>query len=308
MGSKQFVNHEAISNVEKWLADRGMYLKRKSAKSVLPSSYRPELDDTKYLDQEFVSYHQEQIGVLRWMVELGRVDICCEVSMLAAYCAAPRKGHLEAVIHMFAYLKGHAKSQLVFNSDTVLHSEPSTLDWSDFYKDAQDTVPRPDMPEPLGEPVQLNVFVDSDHAGGDTVTRRSRTGVIIFVNKAPIIWYSKKQGSIETSSFGSEFMAMKTAVEMTEGLRYKLRMMGVPLDGPANVMADNMSVVKNTSIPESVLKKKSNSIAYHYVRERAAAGMILVRHERTDSNIADILTKIQPHSVRERLLRLLFMH
>jgi len=127
------------------------------------------------------------------------------------------------------------------------------------------------MPEPLGEPVQLNVFVDSDHAG-DTVTRRSRTGVIIFVkNKAPITWYSKKQGSIETSSFGSEFMAMKTAVEMTEGLRYKLRMMmGVPFDGPANVMADNMSVVKNTSIPESVLKKKSNSIAYHYVRERAA--------------------------------------
>ena len=100
---------------------------------------------------------------------------------------------------------------------------------------------------------------------------------------------------------------MKTAVEMTEGLRYKLRMMGVlPLDGPANVMADNMSVVKNTSIPESVLKK-SNSIAYHYVRERAASGSILVRHERTDSNIADILTKIQPHSVRERLLRL-FMH
>ena len=84
--------------------------------------------------------------------------------------------------------------------------------------------------------------------------------------------------------------------------------MGVPLDGPANVMADNMSVVKNTSIPESVLKKKSNSIAYHYVRERAASGSILVRHERTDSNIiADILTKIQPHSVRERLLRL-FMH
>jgi len=167
-----------------------------------------------------------------------------------------------------------------------------------FTDNAQDIVP-PDMPEPLEEPVQLNVFVDSDHAG-DTVTRRSRTGVIIFVNKAPIIWYSKKLGSIETSSFGSEFMAMKTAVvEMTEGLRYKLRMMGVPLDGLANVMADNMSVVKNTSIPESVLKKKSNSIAYHYVRERAAAGMILVRHERTDSNIADILTKIQPHSVRE---------
>ena len=120
MGSKQYVD-EAISNVEKWLADRGMmYLKRKSAKSVLPSSYRPELDDTKYLDQEYVSYYQEQIGVLRWMVELGRVDICCEVSpMLAAYCAAPRKGHLEAVIHMFAYLKGHANLNL-FSIQTQL--------------------------------------------------------------------------------------------------------------------------------------------------------------------------------------------
>ena len=132
MGSKQYVD-EAINNVEKWLSDRGMYLKRKSAKSVLPSSYRTELDDTKYLDQEHVSYYQEQIGVLRWMVELGRVDICY----------------------------------------TVVHSDPPTLDWSDFYKDAQDIIP-PDMPEPLGEPVQLNVFVDSDHAG-DTVTRRSRT-------------------------------------------------------------------------------------------------------------------------------------
>ena len=76
---------------------------------------------------------------------------------------------------------------------------------------------------------------------------------------------------------------------------------------PSNIMADNMSVVTNSSVPESMLKKKSNSIAYHYVREKAAAGIILVRHERTDSNIADILTKIQPHSVRERLMRL-FMH
>ena len=63
---------------------------------------------------------------------------------------------------------------------------------------------------------------------------------------------------------------MKTAVELSEGLRYKLRMMGVPIEGPTQVKADNMSVINNTSRPESQLKKKSNSIAYHYVRERAA--------------------------------------
>ena len=64
---------------------------------------------------------------------------------------------------------------------------------------------------------------------------------------------------------------MKTAVELVEGLRYKLRMMGVGLDGPAYIKADNMSVVHNSSNPASQLKKKSNSIAFHYVRERCAS-------------------------------------
>jgi len=80
---------------------------------------------------------------------------------------------------------------------------------------------------------------------------------------------SKKQTSIKTSSFGSKFSAMETSVEMVEGLRCKLRMMGVPINGPCNVKADNMSMVRNSSVPESQLKKKSNLIAYHYVCERA---------------------------------------
>ncbi len=61
------------------------------------------------------------------------------------------------------------------------------------------------------------------------VTRQSRTGVLIYVNKAPIVWYSKKQNSIESSSFGSEFMALKTGVELLEGLIYELQMIGVSL-------------------------------------------------------------------------------
>ena len=75
-------------------------------------------------------------------------------------------------------------------------------------------------------------------------------------------------------------------------------MIGVPLDGPTIVKADNMSVVKNTSLPESVLKKKSNSIAYHYVRERAASGAIMVSYESTETNLADMLTKVQPGPTR----------
>jgi hypothetical protein len=233
-------------------------------------------------------------------VELGRIDICGEVSMMAAYCAAPRVGHLDAILHMFAYLKSHERSKVVLDPRYVEHEEKVKPEWSDFYADARELLP-PDMPEPLGLPVQMTTFVDSDHAG-DKVTRRSRTGVLVFLNSAPVVWYSKKQNSIESSTFGSEFTAMKTGVEISEGLRYKLRMMGVPLEGPTHILADNMSVVKNTSVPESVLKKKSNAIAYHYVRERAAAGTVAVSYEPTESNLADMLTKIQPGPVRKRLV------
>jgi hypothetical protein len=110
----------------------------------------------------------------------------------------------------------------------------------------------------------MTTFVDSDHVG-DKVTRHSRTYVLMFLNCAPIFWLTKKQNSIETSSFGSEFTAMKQGVEISKGLRYKLRMMGGPLDSPTQIKADNMLVIKNSSLPESMLKKKSNSIAYHYV-------------------------------------------
>jgi hypothetical protein len=96
------------------------------------------------------------------------------------------------------------------------------------------------MPEPSGKPVKMTCFVDADHAGCKE-TRRSHTGVIILVNKAPIIWFSKRQSTVETSTFGSEIVAMRIAIELIEGLRYKLRGMRVPIEGsctfwPAHIL------------------------------------------------------------------------
>ena len=143
-------------------------------------------------------------------------------------------------------------------------------------------------------------FIDSDHAA-DLVSRRSRTGVLVYLQSAPVIWFTKKQGSIETSSFGSEFSAMKTGTEIIIGLRYKLRMMGVPLDGPTRIRADNMSVVNKCSRPESQLKKKSNSIAFHFCREVIASKAVHVSYEPTATNLADMLTKTQDATTRSRL-------
>ena len=126
------------------------------------------------------------------------------------------------------------------------------------------------------------------------MTRRSQSGILIFCNCAPIIWYSKRQNTVETSTFGSEFQAIKNAVELTEALRYKLRMFGAPIDGATNVFCDNEAVYKNTSLPESTLKKKHHSIAYHRCREAVAAGTVRVAKEGTKTNLADLFTKILP--------------
>ncbi len=116
----------------------------------------------------------------------------------------------------------------------------------------------PDMPSPFGNKVDLYMMVDSDHAG-EKRTQRSRTGFIIFCNLAPIVWLSKQQPTIESSVFGAEFVAMKHGIEMLKGLRYKIRMMGIPLSGPTYVFGDNKSQVTHSSRPESTLKKKVQS-------------------------------------------------
>ena len=95
------------------------------------------------------------------------------------------------------------------------------------------------------------------------------------MNMAPIYWYSKKQNTVESSTFSSEFVALKTAVELIISLRYKLRMIGVPLEEPSRILCDNEAVYKSASFADSVLRKKHNSIAYHRVREAVATGYML---------------------------------
>ena len=87
------------------------------------------------------------------------------------------------------------------------------------------------MPQPRGIGFIVSALVDADHAS-DSMTRRSRTGMLVYINSALVYWSSKKQTSIESSSFGSEFIAMKQCCEYLRGLRYKLRMMGIPVYGP----------------------------------------------------------------------------
>ena len=129
------------------------------------------------------------------------------------------------------------------------------------------------------------------------------------INSALVYWWSKKQTSVETSSFGSEFVAMKQCCEYLRGLRYKLRMMGIPCDEPTYIYGDNQSVLANASVPESALKKKSQSIAYHFVREGAARDEWRTTYVNTHENEADLLIKVLPSGEkRQSFVRNLLHH
>jgi hypothetical protein len=112
------------------------------------------------------------------------------------------------------------------------------------------------MSLPRGLGFITRAFVDADHAT-DNITRRSRTGFLVYLNNAPVYWFSKKQTSVKTSSFGCGFAAMKQCSEYIRRLRYKLRMMGLPTEGPSYIYGENTYVLFNATIPDSMLKKKS---------------------------------------------------
>jgi hypothetical protein len=300
MSSKDYIT-SAIANVESLRKMDGEPPLKVygDCKRPYPKDYRPEIDVSEELDDHGVHRFQELIGILRWAVELGRVDIMTEVSCLSQHLCAPRVGHLDAAYMIFRFLQrnlnkntGRIAFDPLIPPQVVGAVGPDDVvmeHWKEFYPDASDRLP-PNMPEPLGNPVVIAAYVDANHAG-NLANRRSHSGILVYVNNALILWYSKRQNTVESSSFGSEFVALRIATELIEALRYKLRMFGVPVEDPTNVYCDNKSVVTNASVPTSVLSKRHNAICYHRVREAQAAGIISVLWIKGSMNLADLLTK-----------------
>ena len=241
--------------------------------------------------------------MLRWATELGRVDILHEVSIMSQYQASPREGHLEQVLNIFGFLKGNPK--------LTIHMDPTlpNIDYEVFnmvhdgfhehYRDAEEQIPT-DAPKPRGRGVRQVCYVDASHAA-NKVTRKSHTGILIFLNGAPIQWYSKQQQTVETSAFSSEFIAMKVCIELVRAMRYKLRIFGVPIEVSGYIFCDNLSVVKNCSKVESVLNKKHNALAYHMSRWAVAAKEVVIGWVNTSFNLADPFTKRMPKAARDGL-------
>jgi hypothetical protein len=163
-GAEEYVK-QAILNVEAEFAKEGKQLHGRFSTPMSPN-YRPELDYSPYLQDTAAQYYMELISILRWIVKLGRMDIMVDVSMLSSYTMQPHIGHLDQVFHIFGYLKRNKYATLIFDESRVDWDEATfqTHDWTDFYRDAKEILP-PNAPAPRGNSVQINCFVDTDHAG-----------------------------------------------------------------------------------------------------------------------------------------------
>jgi hypothetical protein len=271
----------------------------------MKAGYHPESEITPLLSDQMASKFRGIIGSLNWVVTLGRFDIMYAVNTLARFGMAPRSGHLEAAKHIIGYLKKHPDHRIPVNPNYFDTAQLESLfkyssDWKEFYPDAIEEMPDK-QPDPVAKKIRLTIFVDADHAHCE-VTRRSVSGIIVFVNSTPVKWYSKMQNTVETSTYGSELVAARIATEIAIEYRYLCRMLGHEIDGPTTMLGDNNAVVLNTTVPSSQLKKKHAACSYHRVREAIAAKIVRFCHINSEDNIADVLTKPLVGTIHHRLI------
>ena len=170
------------------------------------------------------------MGSLQWLCMIGRADIQYAVCSLSRFSAAPRVKQLKYVIKVYSYLKEFPEKWItVDHCNLLLFTDPAEPNpaMKDLYPDAIEELDK-NFPKGLGKPLQTAVFFDSDH-GHDQLTKKSCTGLVVYVGRTPVMWSSKRQTSIQSSSYGAEFMAGRSACEEAILIRYMLLCLGCRL-------------------------------------------------------------------------------
>jgi len=282
---------------------------RQTYSSPLESNDHPEVDDSPVLESEEIRKYQSLIGALQWAVSIGRMDVTTAVMTMSGYRVAPRKGHMDRVKRIYGYLLRFREATI-----RILTDEPdfsgvpeSTYDWMySVYGEVKVLEPK-DAPEPLGKRVTTITYVDAN-LYHDMVTGRSVTGILHMLNRTPIDWYSRKQGTVETATYGSEFVAARTATDQIMDLRLTLQYLGVPLFHQSFMFGDNKSVVDSSNVPHSKLHKRHQALSFHRVREAVASRMLRFIHLEGKHNPADILSKHWGYQAVKELLKYLLLN
>ena len=264
----------------------------KALHSPLVDGDHPELDTSELLNETDQKIYQSLIGALQWVIQIGRFDITTAVMTLSRFRAMPRQGHLDRVKRIHGYLHKMRHATIKIRTDAPDYSAipVKMYDWEyTCYADAKEEIPI-DAPEGKGKPVTMTSFFDAN-LYHDLISGKAVTGILHMFNKTPIDWYSKLQSTVETATFGSEYVAARTCTEQIIDLRLTLRYLGVPINGRTMMFGDNESVVNSAAIPHSKMHKRWVALSYHRVRYAVAAGIINVYHIAGKKNPADVLSK-----------------
>jgi len=237
--------------------------------------------------------------MLQWAVTLGCIDIHHNVMCMSRFRAQPRKGHLMVVARIFGCLSNYKTASIKFRTEIpdysrFMQEQETDFDCSYIYGKVKELVPK-GMPEPKGKSVTSTFFVDAN-LGHAKVTGRSCSGILTMLNLTPIDWFSKLQNTVETATCRSEFCVARQAIDKILAECYKLRALGVLLDGPAYMFGDNKSAVLRSTIPTHGLNKRHNFVVYHQVWECIAATheggpIVIFFHIDGKESPADIQTK-----------------
>ena len=197
--------------------------------SPLVEGDHPELDTSDLLDSQGIQLYQSLIGSIQWVVSIGRFDVHTAIATLSSFRVAPRVGHLDRIKRIYAYLHRmqHASIRICMDEPDYSQVPDQTYDWSATYGSGPMEIPS-DAPKPLGKFITLTHYVDANlmHC---MLTGRLMTCILHMMNKFPVDWYAKKQGTVETATYGSEMVAARTCTKQILDLRLSLIYLGVPL-------------------------------------------------------------------------------
>ena len=223
--------------------------KPKPRNEPLVKNDHPELDDTDLLSAEDQTKYQSMIGALQWVISLGRFDIATSVMTMSRFRAAPRAGHLDRLKRIYGYLRKHNKGAIRVRTDMPDYSSlpDKSHDWLyTTYGNVRENIPK-DLPRASGKSVVLTTYVDAN-LYHDYITGRSVTGILHLINQTPIDWTSKRQATVETATYGSEFVAARIATDQIIDMRNTLRYLGVPVEESTYLFGDNESVITSSTL------------------------------------------------------------
>ncbi|CAM9934091.1 unnamed protein product [Heterosigma akashiwo] len=195
-------------------------------------------------------------GTLAWVAKWTRLELAFTVHKLQRTQNNPEPKHFEAAERAFRYLKGTQSECLRLGGDLVLRA-----------------------------------FTDADFCA-DRIDSKPVTGYVLLLGDAPIIWSSKLQGAVTTSTVEAEYLALRSAVKDIMWLRNLLVDLGCPQQEPTPVVEDNSACIEWAN--DLVVSEKNNRhfhVSYHLAKEQVSLGAIRMFFIRTHDQVADILTK-----------------